>query len=106
MGFLYQVQAIDSYRPNIAGGDFSPTDHADAQGLLVCVLATLKGQRMYGYDIVVPVGGGGLVMGEGRSPILSASSMKGWSRRRWPVARGPAEVFQLTGRGRIILTKM
>ena len=81
------------------------------KGLLeLCVLATLKGQRMYGYDIVKRLSAvGGLVMGEGTIyPILSRFKKEGLVETTLAESpEGPArKYYQLTGRGRVILTKM
>jgi PadR family transcriptional regulator PadR len=81
------------------------------KGLLeLCVLATLKGQRMYGYDIVKRLSAvGGLVMGEGTIyPILSRFKKEGLVETTLTESpEGPArKYYQLTGRGRVVLTKM
>jgi PadR family transcriptional regulator PadR len=81
------------------------------KGLLeLCVLATLKGDRMYGYDIAKRLSAvDGLVMGEGTIyPILSRFKKEGLvdtSLAESP--EGPArKYYQLTPRGRVLLTRM
>lgn len=81
------------------------------KGLLeLCVLATLKGQRMYGYDIVKKLSAvGGLVMGEGTIyPILSRFKKEGLVETMLAESsEGPArKYYQLTARGRMLFTKM
>ena len=81
------------------------------KGLLeLCVLATLKGQRMYGYDIVKRLSAvGGLVMGEGTVyPILSRFKKEGLVETTLAESpEGPArKYYQLTARGRALLIKM
>ena len=81
------------------------------KGLLeLCVLATLKGARMYGYDIVKRLSAvDGLVMGEGTIyPILSRFKKEGLVDTTLAESpEGPArKYYQLTPRGRSILTKM
>jgi PadR family transcriptional regulator len=81
------------------------------KGLLeLCVLAALKGQRMYGYDIVKRLAvTPGLVMGEGTVyPILSRFKKEGLVETTLSESpEGPArKYYQLTARGRLLLTKM
>src|SRR3954465_7180795 len=81
------------------------------KGLLeLCVLATLKSRRMYGYDIVKRLSAvDGLVMGEGTIyPILSRFKKEGLVDTTLAEAPGgPArKYYQLTARGRAVLTKM
>jgi PadR family transcriptional regulator, regulatory protein PadR len=81
------------------------------KGLLeLCVLATLKGQRVYGYDIVKRLSAvGGLVMGEGTVyPILSRFKKEGLVETTLAESpEGPArKYYQLTARGRLVLAKM
>jgi PadR family transcriptional regulator PadR len=81
------------------------------KGLLeLCVLATLKGRRMYGYDIVKRLSAiDGLVMGEGTVyPILSRFKKEGLVETTLAESpEGPArKYYQLTPRGRVLLTKM
>src|SRR5262245_53549204 len=81
------------------------------KGLLeLCVLAALKGQRMYGYDIVKRLAAThGLVMGEGTVyPILSRFKKEGLVETTLSESpEGPArKYYQLTARGRLLLTKM
>jgi PadR family transcriptional regulator PadR len=81
------------------------------KGLLeLCVLATLKGRRVYGYDIVKRLSAvGGLVMGEGTIyPILSRFKKEGLVETTLEESpEGPArKYYQLTGRGRLLLAKM
>ena len=81
------------------------------KGLLeLCVLATLKGRRMYGYDIVKQLSAiDGLVMGEGTIyPILSRFKKEGLVETTLAESpEGPArKYYQLTARGRLLLTKM
>ena len=81
------------------------------KGLLeLCVLATLKGRRMYGYDIVKRLSAiDALVMGEGTVyPILSRFKKEGLVETTLAESsEGPArKYYQLTPRGRLLLTKM
>ena len=81
------------------------------KGLLeLCVLAALKGRRLYGYDIVKRLGAvGGLVMGEGTVyPILSRFKKDGLVETTLvESAEGPArKYYLLTDRGRALLAKM
>jgi PadR family transcriptional regulator PadR len=81
------------------------------KGLLeLCVLATLRGQRVYGYDIVKRLSAvGGLVMGEGTVyPILSRFKKEGLVETTLAESpEGPArKYYQLTARGRLVLAKM
>lgn len=81
------------------------------KGLLeLCVLATLKSRRMYGYDIVKQLSAiDGLVMGEGTIyPILSRFKKEGLVETTLAESpEGPArKYYQLTARGRLLLTKM
>ena len=81
------------------------------KGLLeLCVLATLKHRRMYGYDIVKRLSAiDGLVMGEGTVyPILSRFKKEGLVETTLAESpEGPArKYYQLTLRGRLLLTKM
>jgi PadR family transcriptional regulator PadR len=81
------------------------------KGLLeLCVLATLKGRRMYGYDIVKQLSAiDGLVMGEGTIyPILSRFKKEGLVETTLAESpEGPArKYYQLTDRGRQLLGKM
>lgn len=81
------------------------------KGLLeLCVLATLKGQRVYGYDIVKRLSAvGGLVMGEGTVyPILSRFKKEGLVETTLAESpEGPArKYYQLTARGRLVLARM
>jgi PadR family transcriptional regulator PadR len=81
------------------------------KGLLeLCVLATLKGDRMYGYDIAKRLSAvGGLVMGEGTIyPILSRFKKDGLVDATLVESpEGPArKYYQLTARGRALLAKM
>ena len=81
------------------------------KGLLeLCVLATLKARRMYGYDIVKRLSAvDGLVMGEGTIyPILSRFKKEGLVETTLAESpEGPArKYYQLTDRGRQILVKM
>ena len=81
------------------------------KGLIeLCVLATLKGERMYGYDIAKRLSGvAGLVTGEGTIyPILSRFKKDGLVETTLvESAEGPArKYYQLTERGRQLLTKM
>ena len=81
------------------------------KGLLeLCVLATLKGGRRYGYDIVKRLSAvEGLVMGEGTIyPILSRFKKEELVETTLAVSpEGPArKYYQLTARGRVLLTKM
>lgn len=81
------------------------------KGLLeLCVLVTLKGERMYGYDIVKRLSGvGGLVMGEGTIyPILSRFKKEGLVETTLAESPdGPArKYYLLTPRGRLMLSKM
>jgi PadR family transcriptional regulator PadR len=81
------------------------------KGLLeLCVLATLKTERMYGYDIVKKLSSiNGLVMGEGTIyPILSRfkkDGLVGTTLAESP--EGPArKYYRLTELGRQLLNKM
>jgi PadR family transcriptional regulator PadR len=81
------------------------------KGLLeLCVLATLRADRMYGYDIAKRLSAvDGLVMGEGTIyPILSRFKKEGLvDTALVESAEGPArKYYQLTARGRVLLTKM
>lgn len=81
------------------------------KGLIeLCVLATLKGERMYGYDIAKRLSGvAGLVTGEGTIyPILSRFKKDGLVETALvESAEGPArKYYQLTPRGRVLLGKM
>lgn len=81
------------------------------KGLLeLCVLATLKGARMYGYDIVKRLSAvDGLVMGEGTIyPILSRFKKEGLVETTLAESpEGPArKYYRLTVRGQEMLTKM
>ena len=81
------------------------------KGLLeLCVLAALKGRRMYGYDIVKRLSAiDGLVMGEGTIyPILSRFKKEGLVETTLAESpEGPArKYYQLTDRGRQLLGKM
>jgi PadR family transcriptional regulator PadR len=81
------------------------------KGLLeLCVLATLKGRRLYGYDIVKRLSGiDALVMGEGTVyPILSRFKKEGLVETTLVESpEGPArKYYQLTPRGRLLLAKM
>jgi PadR family transcriptional regulator PadR len=81
------------------------------KGLLeLCVLATLRGRRMYGYDIVKQLAVvDGLVMGEGTVyPILSRFKKEGLVETTLAESpEGPArKYYQLTPRGRLFLGKM
>jgi PadR family transcriptional regulator PadR len=81
------------------------------KGLLeLCVLAALRGRRLYGYDIVKRLGAvGGLVMGEGTVyPILSRFRKDGLVETTLVESdEGPArKYYQLTPRGRQLLAKM
>ncbi|HEY1189794.1 MAG TPA: PadR family transcriptional regulator [Gemmata sp.] len=81
------------------------------KGLLeLCVLATLKGSRMYGYDIVKQLSAvKGLVMGEGTIyPILSRFKKEGLVDTTLAESpEGPArKYYRLTVRGQELLAKM
>ena len=81
------------------------------KGLLeLCVLATLKSARMYGYDIVKRLAAvDGLVMGEGTIyPILSRFKKEGLVDTTLAESpEGPArKYYQLTARGRLLLARM
>ena len=81
------------------------------KGLLeLSVLAALKGNRLYGYDIVKRLSGvGGLVMSEGTIyPILSRFKKDGLVETTLvESAEGPArKYYQLTVKGRQMLTLM
>lgn len=81
------------------------------KGLLeLCVLAALRGRRLYGYDIVKRLSSiGGLVMGEGTVyPILSRFKKEGLVETTLvESAEGPArKYYQLTLKGRRLLTEM
>ena len=81
------------------------------KGLLeLCVLSSLRGRRLYGYDIVKKLGAvGGLVMGEGTVyPILSRFKKDGLVETTLEESpEGPArKYYQLTPRGRAALAQM
>ena len=81
------------------------------KGLLeLCVLAALKGRRMYGYDIVKQLSGiDALVMGEGTVyPILSRFKKEGLVETTLAESpEGPArKYYQLTAKGRQLLAQM
>ncbi len=81
------------------------------KGLLeLCVLSSLRGRRLYGYDIVKKLSAvGGLVMGEGTVyPILSRFKKDGLVETTLEESpEGPArKYYQLTPRGRVALAKM
>jgi PadR family transcriptional regulator PadR len=81
------------------------------KGLLeLSVLAALRGQRLYGYDIVRRLAAaGGLVMSEGTVyPILSRFKKDGLVETTLvESAEGPArKYYQLTPKGRQLLTAM
>lgn len=81
------------------------------KGLLeLCVLSTLKGNRLYGYDIVKRLGAiDGLVMGEGTVyPILSRFRRDGLVEATLEESpEGPArKYYRLTPRGRQLLATM
>ena len=81
------------------------------KGLLeLSVLAALKGNRLYGYDIVKRLSAvGGLVMSEGTIyPILSRFKKEGLVETTLvESAEGPArKYYQLTVKGRLLLAKM
>jgi PadR family transcriptional regulator, regulatory protein PadR len=81
------------------------------KGLLeLSVLAALKGNRLYGYDIVKRLSGvGGLVMSEGTIyPILSRFKKEGLVETTLvESAEGPArKYYQLTAKGRQMLSHM
>jgi PadR family transcriptional regulator PadR len=81
------------------------------KGLLeLCVLRTLKAERMYGYDIVKKLSSiNGLVMGEGTIyPILSRFKKDGLVETTLAESpEGPArKYYQLTELGRQLLGKM
>jgi PadR family transcriptional regulator PadR len=81
------------------------------KGLLeLCVLAALKGRRLYGYDIVKRLSAvGGLVMGEGTVyPILSRFKKDGLVETTLvESAEGPArKYYLLTPKGRQLLAQM
>lgn len=81
------------------------------KGLLeLCVLASLRGRRLYGYDIVKKLSAvGGLVMGEGTVyPILSRFKKEELVETTLvESAEGPArKYYQLTPKGRLLLGKM
>ena len=81
------------------------------KGLLeLCVLATLRGRRMYGYDIVKQLSVvDALVMGEGTVyPILSRFKKEGLVETTLAESpEGPArKYYQLTLRGRQYLGRM
>lgn len=81
------------------------------KGLLeLCVLAALRGRRLYGYDIVKKLAAvGGLVMGEGTVyPILSRFKKDGLVETTLVESpEGPArKYYQLTTKGRTLLAKM
>ncbi|MBA4063245.1 MAG: PadR family transcriptional regulator [Isosphaera sp.] len=81
------------------------------KGLLeLCVLATLRGERMYGYDLAKRLSGvAGLVTGEGTIyPILSRFKKDGLVETELAESPdGPArKYYRLTPRGRALLGKM
>jgi PadR family transcriptional regulator, regulatory protein PadR len=81
------------------------------KGLLeLCVLAVLRSDRMYGYDIVKRLSAvDGLVMGEGTIyPILSRFKKEGLVDTTLAESpEGPArKYYQLTDRGRQLLARM
>ncbi len=81
------------------------------KGLLeLCVLVTLKGQRMYGYDIAKRLSViSGLVTGEGTIyPMLSRFKKDGLVETTLVESpEGPArKYYQLTPRGRVLLARM
>lgn len=81
------------------------------KGLLeLCVLAALRREKLYGYDIVKRLAaGGGLAMGEGTVyPILSRFKKDGLvDTTLVESAEGPArKYYQLTPKGRLLLAKM
>ena len=81
------------------------------KGLLeLCVLAVIKGERLYGYEIVKRLSSaGGLVMGEGTVyPILSRFKKDGLVETTLEESPdGPArKYYQLTIKGRKLLTAM
>jgi PadR family transcriptional regulator PadR len=81
------------------------------KGLLeLCVLACLRREKLYGYDIVKRLAaGGGLSMGEGTVyPILSRFKKDGLVETSLVESpEGPArKYYQLTPRGRSLLAEM
>ena len=81
------------------------------KGLIeLCVLAALRGERMYGYDIAKRLSGvAGLVTGEGTIyPILSRFKKDGLVETALEESPdGPArKYYRLTPRGRALLGKM
>ena len=110
------IRVIDSYLalPYSVGMDADFLANWTTQmrkGLLeLCVLATLKSRRMYGYDIVKQLSAiDGLVMGEGTIyPILSRFKKEGLVETTLAESpEGPArKYYQLTARGRLLLSKM
>lgn len=76
----------------------------------MCVLAALRGRRLYGYDIVKRLSAvDGLVIGEGTIyPILSRFKKEGLVETTLAESpEGPArKYYQLTPRGRQLLGKM
>ena len=81
------------------------------KGLLeLCVLAALKREQLYGYDIVKRLAaGGGLSMGEGTVyPLLSRFKKEGLVETTLvESAGGPArKYYRLTAKGRLMLVKM
>jgi PadR family transcriptional regulator PadR len=81
------------------------------KGLLeLCVLACLRRDRLYGYDIVKRLAaGGGLAMGEGTVyPILSRFKKDGLVETALvESSEGPArKYYQLTAKGRQLLAAM
>ena len=81
------------------------------KGLLeLCVLASLRRERLYGYDLVKRLAaGGGLSMGEGTVyPILSRFKTDGLVETTLvESAEGPArKYYQLTPKGRRLLARM
>ena len=81
------------------------------KGLLeLCVLASLKGARLYGYDIAKRLSAvDGLVIGEGTIyPILSRFKKEGLVDAALAESpEGPArKYYQLTPRGRSLLAQM
>lgn len=81
------------------------------KGLLeLCVLASLRHNHLYGYDIVKRLAaGGGLAMGEGTVyPILSRFKKDGLVETTLVEStEGPArKYYQLTAKGRQLLARM
>jgi PadR family transcriptional regulator PadR len=112
----YQDQGFDSYfaGPDSVGVDPEFLSNWTTQmrkGLLeLCVLATLKGRRLYGYDIVKKLAAvGGLVTGEGTVyPILSRLKKDGLVETTLVESpEGPArKYYQLTANGLLLLANM